>query len=244
MSCPVCFSLSPAANPFLQPHTSLRQHRQSVSRPRSLFHRRPRPRGLILAIASNGGGDSSGDGSSDEDGAGSSPDGTNPPSDGTGAPSGNRAFDVRSGRVNDLLARLDKIDLPEDPDAEIKRARADRYLQRESQLIWLSTRLFGEMADDCSSYLNEPVHTMVAASLAILFGFFSATSAATIIGSVADWDPLAAAVLLVWTEAFTRVYYSAKEKTLVLRLANAFKIGLIYGMAVDAFKLSTVCPTR
>jgi len=33
---------------------------------------------------------------------------------------------------------------------------------------------------------------MTAATLALLLGFFSATSAATIIGSVADWDPLAA----------------------------------------------------
>lgn len=39
---------------------------------------------------------------------------------------------------------------------------------------------------------RSPLRRMTAASLSLLLGFFSATSAATIIGSVADWDPLAA----------------------------------------------------
>lgn len=147
--------------------------------------------------------------------------------------------EVRGSRVNDLRERLERLDAPDerpDPRAE---ERAKRYLERESQLIWLVKVLPGSLVDDCSSYLDNPFRKLTAASLSILFGFFSATSASTIIGSVADWDPLAAAVLLVWTEAFTRLYYKAKKKNLLLRLANAFKIGLVYGMAVDAFKLST-----
>lgn len=87
--------------------------------------------------------------------------------------------------------------------------------------------------------LSPPIRLLFSAAIAILFGFFCATSAATIIGSVADWDPLAAAVLLVWTELFTRAYHRTEKKTVLLRLANAFKVGLMYGMAVDAFKLST-----
>lgn len=39
---------------------------------------------------------------------------------------------------------------------------------------------------------RSPLRRMSAATLFLLLGFFSATSAATIIGSVADWDPLAA----------------------------------------------------
>lgn len=81
---------------------------------------------------------------------------------------------------------------------------------------------------------------MTAATLSLLLGFFSATSAATIIGSVADWDPLAAAVLIVYTEGLTRAYYSSTTPpSVVLQLANAFKVGLEYGLFVDAFKLST-----
>eukprot|EP00170_Pyropia_yezoensis_P003410 contig_14257_g3417 len=80
---------------------------------------------------------------------------------------------------------------------------------------------------------------MSAATLFLLLGFFSATSAATIIGSVADWDPLAAAVLIVYTEGLTRSYYASPAPSVVLQLANAFKVGLEYGLFVDAFKLST-----
>mmetsp|Transcript_1327 Transcript_1327/g.2900 ORF Transcript_1327/g.2900 Transcript_1327/m.2900 type:complete len:147 (+) Transcript_1327:39-479(+) len=72
----------------------------------------------------------------------------------------------------------------------------------------------------------------------LFFGFFSATSAITIIGSVADWDPLAAAVLLCWIELFTKLFYSSEKLTNFLKLLNSFKIGIILGMFVDAFKIT------
>lgn len=235
MICPLCFVGSPLAKPISLPVISFWE-RQLVSQGRPLLQRRPRPYAVVFAKVA-GGNDDGNDDDSDSASRGSGGDDGQPSS-------GNRVFDVRSGRVNDLLERLDKIELEQDPDEDVKRKQAERYLDRETQLIWLSTKLFGEIVKACSDYLDKPIRKMVAASLAILFGFFSATSASTIIGSVADWDPLAAAVLLVWTEAFTRIYYSKENKTLLLRLANAFKIGLIYGMAVDAFKLSTVCASR
>jgi hypothetical protein len=72
----------------------------------------------------------------------------------------------------------------------------------------------------------------------LFFGFFSATSAITIIGSVADWDPLAAAVMLCWIEFFTKFFYNSNKITLLLKLINSFKIGINLGMFVDAFKLT------
>lgn len=72
----------------------------------------------------------------------------------------------------------------------------------------------------------------------LFFGFFSATSAITIIGSVADWDPLAAAVLLCWIELFTKLYYTYENSNIFFSLLNTFKIGIIFGMFVDAFKLT------
>lgn len=72
----------------------------------------------------------------------------------------------------------------------------------------------------------------------LFFGFFSATSAITIIGSVADWDPLAAAVLLCWIELFTKFFYGSQKSTNFFRFLNTFKIGIVFGMFVDAFKLT------
>ena len=48
-----------------------------------------------------------------------------------------------------------------------------------------------------------------------------------------------AAVLIVYTEGLTRAYYSSRAPSVGLQLANAFKVGLEYGLFVDAFKLST-----
>ena len=73
----------------------------------------------------------------------------------------------------------------------------------------------------------------------IMLGFFSATSAITIIGSVADWDPLAAAVMLCWTELLTKIYYNNNHKLFIFKLLNSFKIGVTFGMFVDAFKLTS-----
>jgi hypothetical protein len=148
---------------------------------------------------------------------------------------------ARGDRQNDLLERLEKISLPPEDAVqdEERRLRGERYLSRETQLLYLVKHFYSDTKNDFEKYLSNPLRLLVAGSIAILFGFFSATAASTIIGSVADWDPLAAAVLLGWTETFTRFYYRTKDKSITLRLINAFKVGLIYGMCVDAFKLST-----
>lgn len=195
-----------------------------LSRPhRSAYHRSPplRLRPPLVAIAANGDGTDEGAGDDNEDDARPSPE------------------EVRAARVNNLRERLAETRVAsEHTFADTDKAK--RYLERETQLLWLSRDFVGDTLKDCDNYFKNPSRQLVAASLAILFGFFAATSATTIIGSVADWDPLAAAVLLVWTEAFTRYYYHREEKTLVLRLVNAFKIGLIYGCAVDACKVRSL----
>lgn len=59
-------------------------------------------------------------------------------------------------------------------------------------------------------------------------------------GVAAVPHPTPAAVLIVYTEGLTRAYYSSTAPpSVVLQLANAFKVGLEYGLFVDAFKLST-----
>lgn len=149
------------------------------------------------------------------------------------------AFAARARRRNDLLERLDQISLPSQSDSTAENSPGRAFLSRESQLIYITTQLPKESFQCFENYFSNPHRKLLAASIAILFGNFCATSATTIIGSVADWDPLAAAVLLVLVEGFTKYYFRTKDKSFLLRLANAFKVGLIYGMIVDAFKLST-----
>lgn len=164
----------------------------------------------------------------------------------------NAAFD------NDLLPEAARRRLGKDPQELLQRLKTTASeMDNASSLMetkeaaavasavtglgFLLTALPRILLSNVEGYLSSSPRILVASSIAILFGFFASTSATTIIGSVADWDPLAAFVLLVWTESFTRIYYrtNVRERSRILQLVNAFKIGLIYGMAVDAFKLST-----
>lgn len=129
-----------------------------------------------------------------------------------------------------LLTRLDNI-----PQVDSSSSKATG----SSQLSIFFNFLSNDFSPLVDNFLDHPLRLVTASAISILFGYFSATSASTIIGSVADWDPLAAAVLLIWTEGFTKYYYRLSNRSRFLQLLNAFKIGLIYGMTIDAFKLST-----
>lgn len=131
-------------------------------------------------------------------------------------------------------ASTEALNRPENPVAR-------DILQSRTALSFLVTSLPGQLYGSTEEYLSSSARLIVASSLSILFGFFGSTSATTIIGSVADWDPLAALVLLIITEGFTKWYYKSdtRKSSRVVQLINAFKIGLIFGMTVDAFKLST-----
>lgn len=133
------------------------------------------------------------------------------------------------------LARIQSIpDLP-----KVDSTRSLPFDNTPGQLFPFLDYIRSGLNNDIDKALSKPSRVALASSIAILFGFFSATSASTIIGSVADWDPLAAFVLIIWTELFTKFYYSRPRSNRILQLINAFKIGLIYGMTVDAYKLST-----
>nr|WDA98829.1 hypothetical protein SCTW_047 [Sciadococcus taiwanensis] len=82
----------------------------------------------------------------------------------------------------------------------------------------------------------------------LLLGFFSATILATILGQTGDWGMLAGSLLTAFTEILSKfIYnhtYSTKIKSVLknnkcLTLLNNVKIGFIYGLFVDAFKLGS-----
>lgn len=166
--------------------------------------------------------------------------GTDPNEDSTNQGEGQEQNSRRSPAQEELLRRFGEINLDEDEKGIYAVPEKPLYERRKGTFLQY---LFSDFGRDTSQriedYLRPPIRRLTAGAFAIVFGFFAATAASTIIGSVADWDPLAAAVLLIWTESFTRAYYKTKEKSQLLRLLNAFKIGVTYGMVVDAFKLST-----
>ncbi len=74
--------------------------------------------------------------------------------------------------------------------------------------------------------------------IAFLGGFFLASLISTWSGQRGIWDITISLVLLVFIEVINWLVYSQawiKEKI----SANLFKLGLLFGLAVEAFKLSS-----
>lgn len=78
--------------------------------------------------------------------------------------------------------------------------------------------------------------------IGLLFGFFLGTAVSTTAGQAADWDIIAAGILVTLTELVNRIYYSRNpqaRRPLWLEALNSLKIGLTYSLFLEAFKLGS-----
>lgn len=82
--------------------------------------------------------------------------------------------------------------------------------------------------------------------ISLLLGFFISTSISTIPAQTGDWNLVAAAVIVTFQEIISKIIY---EQTLIidsmffckriLKHCNSIKIGIIYGLFIDTFKLGS-----
>jgi hypothetical protein len=78
----------------------------------------------------------------------------------------------------------------------------------------------------------------------LLFGFFSANALATILGQTGDWDVIAAGILVAMIEGVGHLMYrmpvflEERGKNFV-ELVNYWKIGFVFALFVDAFKVGS-----
>jgi hypothetical protein len=85
--------------------------------------------------------------------------------------------------------------------------------------------------------------------ISLLFGFFLASVISTASGAKSEQDIVAAAVVLFIVELTNRYVYSAKRvnltdgslapRLLTTEILNSIKLGLVYGLFLDAFKLGS-----
>lgn len=90
-------------------------------------------------------------------------------------------------------------------------------------------------------FLN-PWRRLSLLALSLLFGIFLGTAISTIAGQAATWDIIGAGVLVALTEVVDRIYYSRiwqARRSLWVEALNALKIGLIYSLFLEAFKLGS-----
>ena len=85
--------------------------------------------------------------------------------------------------------------------------------------------------------------------IAILTGFFMGSALVTTAGQDAVWDIPAAAMVFTFTELTSRFVYSRRQRrqqgalptrrSLYIDVLNLFKVGLIYSLFLEAFKLGS-----
>ena len=74
--------------------------------------------------------------------------------------------------------------------------------------------------------------------ISLLLGFFMGNAIVTTAGQDAAWDIIGAAIIFTYTELLSRFIYG-RSTNLVLDSLNLFKIGVIYSLFLEAFKLGS-----
>nr|YP_009398217.1 hypothetical protein [Thaumatella adunca]ARW67403.1 hypothetical protein [Thaumatella adunca] len=77
--------------------------------------------------------------------------------------------------------------------------------------------------------------------LSLMLGFFFANILSTVPAQTGDWNIMSGAIIVTFNELLNKIIYKKKyiNKILLLSLLNNIKIGIIYGLFVDAFKLGS-----
>jgi Protein of unknown function (DUF565) len=96
-------------------------------------------------------------------------------------------------------------------------------------------------------WLRNPWRRISLVLISLLGGNFLATTVSTISGQKADWDVFVSALLVVLAEGISWLMYRRPqndrsprgENSIFLEMLNGIKLGLTYGLFVEAFKLGS-----
>ena len=109
--------------------------------------------------------------------------------------------------------------------------------------------LVDTIGDRLDRLFNNPWRRISLSLISILLGFFMGSAISTTAGAAAVWDVSAAVILLIFSEFVSKLVYSRrnrqekgalpKRRSLYIEALNLFKIGLIYSLFLEAFKLGS-----
>ena len=87
------------------------------------------------------------------------------------------------------------------------------------------------------------INSLSLSILYMLLGFFISTALSTIPGQTGDWGIIGAAIIVTFYERISQYTYPLTFKTKInkrlMHRINYIKIGILYGLFVDAFKLGS-----
>ena len=103
-------------------------------------------------------------------------------------------------------------------------------------------RLIDVLGERFRGWLSNPWRRISLLLISLLFGTFLGTAISTIAGQSADWDIIAAGLLVLLTEFANWLVYGGPRPAVGSfwgEMLNALKIGLTYNLFVEAFKLGS-----
>ena len=102
--------------------------------------------------------------------------------------------------------------------------------------------LFDANAKNLGQFFSNPWRRISLLLMSFLIGSFMGTVVATTAGQQARIDILIAAFITILTEIASKIFYNLspqQQRILWIESLNYFKVGFIYSMYVDAFKLGS-----
>jgi hypothetical protein len=93
-----------------------------------------------------------------------------------------------------------------------------------------------------NQWLRNPWRLLSVQIISLLFGNFLGTALSTIAGQSAQYDIYVAAILMAVTEVVNRLVYDRTlrvTRSWLISVLNAVKIGFVYSLFVEAFKLGS-----
>ena len=102
--------------------------------------------------------------------------------------------------------------------------------------------LVNAIAGQLRAWFFNPWRRLSLLAISLLFGFFLGSAVSTIAGQSANWDIITAGIIAALTEVVDRIYYSRiwqARRSLWVEALNTLKIGLIYSLFLEAFKLGS-----
>ncbi|NET00169.1 MAG: DUF565 domain-containing protein [Sphaerospermopsis sp. SIO1G2] len=103
-------------------------------------------------------------------------------------------------------------------------------------------KLFEATAKSVGQWFINPWRRLSLLLISWLFGFFLGSAISTTAGQEATLDVVIAAVLVVMTEVTSRIFYSRSflaRQALWVETLNFLKVGFIYSLFLEAFKLGS-----
>lgn len=104
------------------------------------------------------------------------------------------------------------------------------------------TNLIDGTADRLGDWLRNPWRRVSVLIISLLGGNFFGSAVSTVSGQRAELDIVIAAILVIITELVSLIAYRRtpdRKQSLLLQSINTFKVGMVYSLFVEAFKLGS-----